>query len=905
MIIQKLFSLHFRMLVGWLLVNIVSNSAQATNYYSISSNNWTSSSTWSLTSGGAAISSGYPGSGDNVIIEGGYTVTISGTSTLSAANVNIGSTTNGTLLSTASSGATLTISGDLTVGGSTGTGAINYNNWGLWITCNKIIKGSGAISRLNALQQDFTFTGTFTLPAEFNEFRNFVVGAGGYVTLSANIETNGSISPAIDLGGTLDMQSYLIDIGGWKNFNINGTLILGGNSGGVGNSNFPSNFENLVIGSSSTVNYSYSGAQSIYPGTYNNLILSGSGAKTVTGIVSGLVINSAGSNYFCGASLNFSGGGGSGASGTASEDWDTPYGITSVTLTSGGSGYTSVPTVSVSGDCGGSGANVTASILTNLAVNNSLSISSGVTFTVNSTLTCNGSSHSLDGSLIIGSNGTLNIASGTFQTNNNLTLAASASGHARVASLGGTISGNCNVQFYIPANKRAYRLIGNPFSTAVALSSLIDDVHITGVGGASNGFDATTNNSPSAFSFTESTYFGTSNSGWNAFTNASHTIAASGALRIFYRGPRTQSNLLDGSNPSPQACVLDWTGPINQGTQNIAMSYTGANGGNAGWNLIPNPYTSNVNIGNIGSGNRNGINSFSVWVPTNGTRGAYVTNSFGSSYIIPPYSAFFVQTGSAANFTFLESDKTSSSASVSLLKSESLKQNALQINVVSDDTIFWDQFVIKNRENALNAIDNWDARKMENPDVNFSSIINTDDKLAIDYRNLGEEHQVDLLFNTSSPYHFSFKVDYIDLPQYTVVLKDYYLKSEINLNSNSVYNFVTNADAQSFGKNRFKLLFKKATTGDDENSSFSGKVTLYPNPAGNHIFLNLYADKMDIYKFQILNELGQVVDSGSINFEANQALSWDISKLNMGIYFMKLEGQNSNQIIRFIKINSN
>jgi hypothetical protein len=701
------------------------------------------------------------------------------------------------------------------------------------------------------------------------------------------------------------MQAFLIDIGGWKNFNINGTLILGGDTGGVGNSNFPSNFKNLIIGSSSTVNYSYAGSQTVYPATYNNLILSGSGAKALTGIVSGLVINTAGSNYFCGASLNFSGGGGSGASGTGMEDWDTPYGIMVVTLTSGGSGYTSAPTVSVSGDCGGSGASVTASILTNLTVNNSLSISSGVTFTVNSTLTTNGSSHSIDGSLVIEPTGTLNIASGTFQTNNNLTLAASASGHARVASLGGAINGNCNVQFYIPSNKRAYRLIANPFSTAISLSSLIDDVHITGSGGASNGFDATTSNSPSAFSFSESTYLGTSNSGWNAFTNTSQTIAASSALRMFYRGPRTQSNLLDGTNPTPQACVLDWTGPINQGTQNVAMSYTGANGGNAGWNLIPNPYSSNVNIGNIGSGNRNGINSFSVWVPTNGTRGAFVTSSFSSSYIIPPYSAFFVQTGSAANFTFLESDKTASSASVSLLKTDDLKRNSLQINVVSDDTIFWDQLVIRNRAGALNEIDNWDAKKMENPDVNFSSFIQSDDKLAIDYRNLGEDHQVNLLFNTSSPYHFSFKIDNIDLPEYNVVLKDNYLKSEVVINSNTVYNFATNLDTLSYGKNRFKLLFKKTATGDVENVSYNGNLILYPNPAGNQIFLSLNSEKNVKYNFQILNELGQVVDSGSNTFEANQTFTWDINHLKTGIYFIKLVGQDSNQMVKFIKINNN
>ena len=362
--------------------------ADATVYYSRASGPWTTSATWSLSSGGAAISSGFPGSGDDVIIEGGYTVTIaaSGVENVYAANVVIGgSSSSGTLsYPTGNPPSSLTITGDLTIGGSgaSAAGTLSYGSWGLTITCARLLKGTGAANRTNALQQDFTFTGSFTLPTGFNQFRNFIV-AGGTVTLSQNITTNGSVSPAINAGSTLDLQTYTINIGGYKNFNINGTLIVGGNSGGFSNSNFPNTFTNLTIGNNSTVVYSYAGAQTIYPATYQNLTLSGSGAKTTgyVGYVSGLTLTNGGSGYLCDATLSFTGGGGTGASGDGYNFGDPGDPISYLSLGTGGSGYTSAPTVVINGDCGGTGATATATITTFSAatVNGKLSMGGAAT----------------------------------------------------------------------------------------------------------------------------------------------------------------------------------------------------------------------------------------------------------------------------------------------------------------------------------------------------------------------------------------------------------------------------------------------------------------------------------------------------------------------------------------------
>src|SRR3954451_25287104 len=131
----------------------ISTQANATVYYSPASGPWTTSSTWSLSSGGAAISSGFPDAGDDVIIEGGYTVTIaaSGVENVYAASVVIGgSSSSGTLsYPNGNPPSSLTITGDLTIGGSgaSAAGTLTYGSWGLTITCSRLLKGTGAANR--------------------------------------------------------------------------------------------------------------------------------------------------------------------------------------------------------------------------------------------------------------------------------------------------------------------------------------------------------------------------------------------------------------------------------------------------------------------------------------------------------------------------------------------------------------------------------------------------------------------------------------------------------------------------------------------------------------------------------------------------------------------------------------
>ncbi len=498
--------------------------------------------------------------------------------------------------------------------------------------------------------------------------------------------------------------------------------------------------------------------------------------------------------------------------------------------------------------------------------------------------------------------GILTPTSGVLTTGGNLTLKSTALTTASIASnLSGSnyISGNVTVERFIPGGKRAFRFFSHPFSSPVALSNMMGSTGliITGSGGATNGFDSTQNNNPSAFTFSESAYDGTNNSGWNGFTNTSNTIAVGAGIRALHRGARSQLPAIVQANPpSPQAATIVWAGPINAGNTTFNMLKTA--GANGGWNLIGNPYASAVNIGVIASGNRNSIGSFYVWNPNLATAGAYETQSFGADYILPSGSAFFINTPNAATFTFTEANKSTLTPAI-LFKNDTFKQHALEIQLWSDSSIHWDNFVLRNRSNLSDTFEySSDGLKMKNSNVNFYTISSDEKNLAIDNRPLDESKEVKLVFETSSPYHFTFKVAHIQMPSLEVYLEDKFANKEVLLTATTAYDFVTTADTASQGAERFKLKFKnKPTTLVSESSIEKNAFSLFPNPATSTIYLSL-ANPAGTCTYALYNQLGVLLQTDELNFDKQRSHAIQIEKLPSGIYFVRLDGGKA---IRFAK----
>jgi hypothetical protein len=231
----------------------------AADRYSVATGNWNDISTWSATSGGASGAS-FPIAGDNVFIEGGFTVTTAADA--ACANLNIA---NGATLSVA--GFNITVSGTTTVNGTinhtsttgtkTFTGLVTINATGIWNnnTVNAPINFRGGISNSGTFNAG---TGTYT----FNTNNQALTG-----TLSIPSVTVTGVT--LTNNGTLTVSTGLAGTGGLTQA-VNATLNLGGTSAIT---------TLTATNNGNTVNFS-GAAQTAKVSSYYNLTLSGTGVKT-------------------------------------------------------------------------------------------------------------------------------------------------------------------------------------------------------------------------------------------------------------------------------------------------------------------------------------------------------------------------------------------------------------------------------------------------------------------------------------------------------------------------------------------------------------------------------------------------------------------------------------------------
>ncbi len=231
----------------------------AADRYSVATGNWNDISTWSATSGGASGAS-FPVAGDNVFIEGGFTVTTAAST--ACANLSI------------ANGATLTIGGfDITVSGTTTlNGTINHTS----TTGTKTFTGSVTINATgiwnnNTVNEQINFKGGVSNSGIFN------AGTGTYTFNTNNQALTGTISiPSVTVtgvtltnNGTLTVGTTLAGTGGLTQA-VNASLNLGGTSAIT---------TLTATNNGNTVNYS-GAAQTAKVASYYNLTLSGTGIKT-------------------------------------------------------------------------------------------------------------------------------------------------------------------------------------------------------------------------------------------------------------------------------------------------------------------------------------------------------------------------------------------------------------------------------------------------------------------------------------------------------------------------------------------------------------------------------------------------------------------------------------------------
>lgn len=779
-----------------------------------------------------ANTSGILNTFNNIIVSAGTTTLFTNTTITGNLSVSIGATLN-------TNNKNLTLNGDFTNSGTFTGGSSNITLTGT--TATQSISGFTTTGNLSMTKT----SGTATLYGNVNGGALILNGAG---TLNLGAGLNHRFTGTwTRTNGTLNGGSSIL------NFSLTGTVVSG--TGGT------------FTPSTGTVNYS-GAAQSIAAYTYNNLTLSGTGAKTfptgtttVNGVLS--IENGAIANVFTGslsygsnATLQYN----TTSARTASAEWVTPFiasgGIVnagsgiitingSVTLTSGlsltgGDIAIGANTLTLNGNFSGStNYALVGGSTSNLIIGNSGSIgtiyfdqtSSGTTNRLqNFTINRNGQSVTLGNTIEV--TGTVTLSNGTLASAGFLTLVSNASGTARIGTITGTgaITGNVTIQRFIPGGHyydRAYRFLASPASGQTIAAAWQQDIHITGAGTGgtvcpslsanSNGFDRNIGNTASIYTYSEIT--GT----WTPITTTTlDTLKSTTAYRVFVRGNRSQAcGLLETSGtPAVYATPIDVTlkakGTITTGT--VSTTLTNTVGKGAGWNFVTNPYPSAIDWNNSAWISARGINinaTIYIWNPTIGSAGSYASyntaggSTNGGSNIIQSGQSFWVRTTGNATITFQEAYKSTDQNS-QILGKTSLSNN---LKIQLKDSAVLDEAIVFNYPGATNNIENVDGQKMGFTTGSIATYTSQNDT-ALTYNALDQFYpsNTDTVFIKSGLVASkSYVLNFIGAKSFSnnihPYLFDRYTSTLTDLTTITGYSFTTNTIAGSISQTRFYILF--------------------------------------------------------------------------------------------------
>ncbi len=433
--------------------------------------------------------------------------------------------------------------------------------------------------------------------------------------------------------------------------------------------------------------------------------------------------------------------------------------------------------------------------------------------------------------------------------------------YAQIASMtdGSTIQGNINYQVYFTGGPglRNYRSMGSPVydnpSTYTSAngtykySNFQNSFIITGAGGATNGFDKSTNNGATLRTWNPSG----NNYSFITTLSPSPTVATGTGFYMYFRGDKTKTGTLTAADPygsktnkangggsyaTPEAVTYTYTGIPNQGNVSTTFGATDLN-----YYFISNPYAATLDADAV-------LNSAiwftffidfyyvntKIWTWKPGTTAQYAVydhltpaaSTNGAKQYIVPGQGFFIQANTSSNFAgflgptpnVLTIDETMKSTDNNLNAVRNLNAAVsvpaqeppilrLQLTKNSYTT---DEIGMVFQDSTKAIADNDDAVHFEGDNLTLSSLSADNKYLAIDKRPFtGKKTIVPLyvtaLTDTTYSLHLTYKSALMN--NYKVTLYDGLLNTN-NAISKNAYSFqITNSQANTYG-NRFKLIIE-------------------------------------------------------------------------------------------------
>ncbi len=502
--------------------------------------------------------------------------------------------------------------------------------------------------------------------------------------------------------------------------------------------------------------------------------------------------------------------------------------------------------------------------------------------------------------------GDLTILDGNIKISSHLLLLSTESNTARIGRIrpGSAFEGRVTVQRYIYNANRIWRYLSSPIADAT-VSDWQDDTPITGTFDNPSKGPGISSSSPSLYYYNEQQE-GSLNSGWTNYPASGSSTEARLEIGKGY------SVYVRNNVDRPE--TLEVTGRINQGTINVDLDYT--NTGNLlsdGWNLVGNPYPSQIDWDNINETRRPGVDNAIYY--TDNLLGVPVYRSYVAGIGVPSSTTgvigssqgFWVHTNSANPYIrFRESDKTGKDHS---FYKTSPTTNLLRLSVKNEAGNRSDEAAIHINPLASTNFDpQFDALKFGSANISvrtkfadhnysinsFGIPTHSEEIVQVQIQDVNEgTHQLELKGLQS--YEAGYEIFLIDslLDTVFVVENDLQLQFEVTDDPKTYYE-------------RFKLLFvnKKKVTATNNESEVTN-VNVFPNPNStgmlNFEMSYLGHEELDI---SLYDGLGRQIKQFDIN-DITQYGHYMRGELNIqgfspGCYFLNVIFGNERKVIRVI-----
>lgn len=508
--------------------------------------------------------------------------------------------------------------------------------------------------------------------------------------------------------------------------------------------------------------------------------------------------------------------------------------------------------------------------------------------------------------------GTLTISNGTLVTNDKLILVSNAAGTAVVAPipLGSNINGITTVERYIPA-RRAYRFLCPAVSTTTSINANWQEgatssthnpnpgfgTHITGIGGATNGFDVTASNNASMYTFNNTS------GAWEPVTNTNTNVFTAGTpYRIMVRGDRTTD--LTTNTPALTPTTLRAKGTLITGDHSPTL-----NPASNGYSFIGNPYNAPIDIKTVlddATTTNMDVSKVYYWDPTLNARGGYVTrdltlntndvNSSFNQYLQTGQAVFLKKdnTPNVPTLTIKESHKSIGNAAAGVFKSTTSNPfGMLRVNLKATVNNQWK--TIEGSLALFNDAYSWgvsteDANKFSNLDEEVS-FVQDNTSLAIAMQSnptITDELPLKLKNTRYTNYQWQFEVtDYDGLTPY---LFDTHNTTYTQIDNNTIIPFTVNGQEQT----RFKIVFQNTTLNTPE---FNTQIVVYPNPGKENT--GFYVQGITEAKITVYNIIAQNIPIQTINNGTTIEVKPCVS-LSKGVYFVNITSEEKTKQVKWI-----